>query len=252
MMQCPKCGYTRKSTDDHVHRDICPACGIAYQKWLARQKPATEKAFEEAIPEEEETLDVDHISVWQRLTYVLENTDITTLSARALLLVTLTLWWGSLTIHGIDWEVIGGSFMHNINLAFHEFGHVLFAPLGELMMFLGGSLFQILLPLICLGVFSFQQHDNFAASIMLAWCGQSFVDVAPYIRDAEYRALPLVGGATEANHDWGNILTMLDAVSSCYTLAKISFAIGVMVMLLGLAWSIYLLWLQYRSLPQTH
>ncbi len=142
--------------------------------------------------------------------------------------------------------------MHNINLAFHEFGHVLFAPLGELMMFLGGSLFQILLPLICLGVFSFQQHDNFAASIMLAWCGQSFVDVAPYIRDAEYRALPLVGGATEANHDWGNILTMLDAVSSCYTLAKISFAIGVMVMLLGLAWSIYLLWLQYRSLPQTH
>lgn len=89
------------------------------------------------------------------------------------------LWWGSITIHGIDWEVIGSSFMHNINLAFHEFGHVFFSPFGTLMMFLGGSLFQnfIAFAALPLAVFTFQQHDNFSAALMLAWCGQSFLSM---------------------------------------------------------------------------
>lgn len=37
MNPCPKCGYRRRDTDSQVHPDICPACGIAYSKWRARQ-----------------------------------------------------------------------------------------------------------------------------------------------------------------------------------------------------------------------
>ena len=248
MTPCPKCQYIRKPSDIHVHTGVCPACGIAYQKWLDKHSSA-----DNASDTTDRIFDDTHItegSFFSRLmatvTEVPHAVDPATFWARTALLATLIVWWGWIAIHGIDWEVIGGSFMHNIDLAFHEFGHVLFSPFGTLMMFLGGSLFQILLPLIPLTVFTFQQRDNFSAAIMLAWCGQNFIDVAPYIRDAEYRALPLVGNATEANHDWGNILTMLNAVHSCYALAKTSFAIGVIVMCVGFLWAIYMLRLQHQ------
>ena len=167
---------------------------------------------------------------------------------RAVAWIGLLLWAVYFTLHGIDWEIIGGSFLHNINLAFHEFGHVFFSPFGDFMMILGGSLFQVTMPLGLMLAFSLYQGDNFGASVMLWWSGQSFVDVAPYIRDAEYRALPLVGGATEESHDWGNLLTMLDSVSSCYALATTSFVIGVCLMALGLAWGANLLRLQFQAL----
>ena len=254
-MQCPKCHYERKTSDAHIHEGICPACGIAYQKWIDRHQNANNEYKENFSADSDvfsNGVDSNEERFFPRLvasfTATPSTVDSTTFWARIALLAAIMLWWGSITIHGIDWEVIGGSFMHNINLAFHEFGHVFFSPFGTLMMFLGGSLFQILLPLLPLAVFTFQQHDNFSAALMLAWCGQSFIDVAPYIRDAEYRALPLVGGATEVNHDWGNILTMLDAVQSCYTLAKISFGIGLVVMCAGFLWASYMLYLQYQTM----
>jgi hypothetical protein len=255
-MKCPKCHYIRKATDTHIHEGVCPACGIAYQKWLERQQAATQNAAASAntIEENNETIEEEHYSFWQQLFFTVTATPTTVEPAifwsRTVLWLALAIWWGWIALHGIDWEIIGGSFMHNIDLAFHEFGHVFFAPFGTLMMFLGGSLFQILLPLVPLVVFSFQQRDNFSAGLMLAWCGQNFIDVAPYIRDAEYRALPLVGGASEANHDWGNILTMLDTVQSCYTLAKISFTIGIVIMAAGFAWAAYMLWLQHRMMEK--
>lgn len=257
-MQCPKCRYIRQASDTHIHADICPACGIAYQKWIDRHQntsnaseenhPANSEFFSEDVDSEEERFFPRLIASF---TATPSAVDPIIFWARVALLVAIAFWWSSMAIHGIDWEVIGGSFMHNINLAFHEFGHVFFSPFGTLMMFLGGSLFQVLLPLIPLAVFSFQQHDNFSAALMLAWCGQSFIDVAPYIRDAKYRALPLVGGATEVNHDWGNILTMLDAVQSCYTLAKISFGIGIVVMCAGFLWASYMLYLQYQTMQSS-
>ena len=41
-----------------------------------------------------------------------------------------------------------GSMSHDeLTILFHEFGHVFFRPFGEFMTILGGSLFQVLLPL---------------------------------------------------------------------------------------------------------
>lgn len=254
MTRCPKCHYLRKPGDTHVHEGICPACGIAYRKWLEKQQAANKQDIQDSdgIGEHEDA--GSNHSLAARLlatfTWVPEQVDPIAFWLRASLLAAVAAWAGWLVSHGIDWEIIGGSFMHNVNLAFHEFGHVLFSPFGTFMMFLGGSLFQILLPLVPLAVFSFQQQDNFSASLMLVWCGQNFIDVAPYIRDAEYRGLPLVGGGGEESHDWGNILTMLDAVDSCYALAKASFTIGILVMLAGFLWGAYILLLQYRVLRQ--
>ena len=257
MNPCPKCGYERRPHETHVHAGICPACGVAYEKWLARQQnlatpvPPVGQNRQGLVEDEGHDDGADDVPVsWrERLQWtflsVPPQVDGPTLCGRAVVWLAILSWALYFTWHGIDWEIIGGSFLHNINLAFHEFGHVFFSPFGDFMMILGGSLFQVLLPLGLLLAFSLLQADNFGASVMLWWCGQSFVDVSPYIRDAEYRGLPLVGGGTEESHDWGNLLTMLDAVRSCYALANTSFAIGVVLMFAGLGWGLYLLWHQY-------
>ncbi|MCB1630878.1 MAG: hypothetical protein KDI23_03550 [Pseudomonadales bacterium] len=178
-----------------------------------------------------------------QLSEVPETVDTLAFAARALLLAFLAAWSVWFIVHGIDAVTIGNSFLHGVDLAFHEFGHLFFRPFGEFMTILGGSLFQILLPLTLLAGFVLRQRDNFAAAVTLWWCGQNFIDLSPYIRDAEYRVLPLVGGGEES-HDWGNLLERLDAIGSCHILARSSFTIGTLLMLLALLWGGWLLWLQ--------
>ena len=83
--------------------------------------------------------------------------------------------------------------MHMINLVFHEAGHVIFHLLGNFMSILGGSLLQLIVPVIFL--FSFlQRKDAFAASIMLWWLAQSMMDLVAYIDDAQRQEMWLLGG----------------------------------------------------------
>jgi len=98
-------------------------------------------------------------------------------------------------------DAMGGP-LHGINLAIHETGHFVFMPFGEMMGFLGGSLFQILLPLVFVGYF-LKERDGFGAAVALWWVGLNFWDVSPYIADAQAQMLPLVGGGV---HDWAVLL----------------------------------------------
>lgn len=237
MSACPKCHYVRQARDAAVHPDICPACGIAINKWRPRD-PVNET---ETMIEQ-----VQRMSLREHFMQLPSRVDSGSLWGRAIIWLGLVIWAGWFVVNGIDWEIIGGSFMHNINLPFHEFGHVLFMPFGRFMAILGGSLFQILLPLGLFVAFSFFQNDNFAASVTLWWCGQSFVDLAPYIADAEYRLLPLVGGGGEESHDWGNLLTMMNMVDSAHSIARASFFIGTVIMVLALVWGYQLLSKQKR------
>jgi hypothetical protein len=246
MERCPKCGHRPGAADASVPEGVCPACGIAWAKWLARQQGAA--TAQPPAPRE----DQDTRSLALRLREQLLQTPDATDSGwqwRAGLLAALAAWTLWFAVHGIDWEIIGNSFLHRANLAFHEFGHLFFRPFGEFMTILGGSLFQLLLPLALAGYFVVQQQDNVAAAVALWWCGQNFVDLAPYIRDAEYRVLPLVGGGGEESHDWGNLLTRMDAVESCYALARGSFALGLLIMLLALAWGGWVLWRWRAAAP---
>ena len=79
------------------------------------------------------------------------------------------------------------------------------------------------MPIWLMLVFVLKQRDNFAASIMLCWCGQNFIDLSPYINDAQYRSLPLVGGGGEESHDWGNLLTTMNLLDKTHSIAQASF-----------------------------
>ena len=249
---CPKCGYQRQPIDLNIHEGICPACGIAYKKWLAQTQPNSSaehgtESHHEHIPYNEDKL---LHRILEELRYVPERTDPTAFWGRAIALPLLTLWGLSFIYGGIDWESINGSFMHSINLPFHEFGHVLFRPFGRFMTILGGSLFQVLMPLGLMFAFLIQRRDTFGASLMLWWSGQSFIDLSPYIADAPYRGLPLVGGMGEEAHDWGNLLTMTNAIDSAASIARFSFTLGSLLVLTASCWGAYVLWLQYQRLEQ--
>ncbi len=248
--RCPKCGYQRQTQDHHVHELICPSCGIAYAKW--RGDSGTESQPQRNLFNRLDESDTPSrfAELRQFFLYVPDQIDSLAFWGRVVLLSLFSLWGAWFIFHGVNWETIGSSFLHNVNLPFHEFGHVLFSPFGNFMLILGGSLFQILMPLIALFSFSWQMRDNFAAAIMLWWSGQNMIDVAPYIADAKTRSLPLIRGLSDDYHDWGNLLTMLNCVDSAPTIANITFLFGVATIIFAIYWATLLLLKQKRNLHE--
>jgi hypothetical protein len=108
----------------------------------------------------------------------------------------------------------------DIDLAIHEFGHMLFMPfgiqfLGNTMMILGGSLTQVAFPLLFVGYFLRKQDDGrrrdvFAAMVCLWWSAINLLDVSIYCADSRAGELMLLDGLTgkeSDGHDWNNLLT---------------------------------------------
>ena len=90
----------------------------------------------------------------------------------------------------------------NVNLPIHETGHIVFAPFGELLAAMGGSIFQVIFPAVFV-VYFVRRRDGFAASVALWWVAENLWYVAVYVADARAQALPLVGGG---EHDWAFVL----------------------------------------------
>ncbi len=172
------------------------------------------------------------------------------MAGRALLLGALALWTAGFLRSGLDAEHLGGSFLHLVNLPFHEAGHVLFVVFGRFMMTLGGSLLQVAVPVVCAAVFLTRTRDPFAASAALWWAGQSLMDLAPYIADARALRLVLLGGHTGAEvegHDWEYLLQTLGWLHRDIALGRASFALGALLMVAALGWGAAVLVRQYRT-----
>lgn len=156
--------------------------------------------------------------------------------ARAALLLGLALWTIQFARTPLSDDAMA-SFLHLPDLVFHEAGHMLFAPFGQFLTVLGGSLTQVLIPVIAAIAF-LRQEEPFSASICTWWAGQNLVDLAPYIADARALQLVLLGGHTGAEvegHDWEFILTQLGMMRLDRTLGTVSYAAGIIIMLASLA-----------------
>ncbi|MES1254798.1 MAG: hypothetical protein ABUS56_04270 [Acidobacteriota bacterium] len=157
---------------------------------------------------------------------------------RGVFLLLLAAWTTTL-VGGVNAERVNGSFLHLPNLVFHEAGHILFIPFGRFMTVLGGSLTQVLVPLVCAAAFLWQTRDPFGAAVAVWWAGENLLDVAPYINDARDLQLMLVGGHTGAEvegHDWEYLLNTLGVAHLDHTIAASVQAIGVFIMIVALAW----------------
>lgn len=131
------------------------------------------------------------------------------------------------------------SFLHLPDLIFHEAGHIIFSPFGPFMTAFGGSLLQVLVPVIAAVAF-IRQDDPFSAAICAWWAGQNLVDLAPYIAYARSLALVLLGGRTGAEvegHDWEFILTQLGITHLDRHVGYASYAAGLVIMLGSLVYA---------------
>jgi hypothetical protein len=172
---------------------------------------------------------------------------------RLLALLLMVVWGGYFLMLPWRSQEIGASFLHGINLVFHEAGHVIFAPFGRFMMFLGGSLNQVLVPLIFGVVFFVKYRNAFGAAFCLAWVGQSLKDVAPYIADARIMDMPLLGEMDDEDvesradrHDWHNLLGDLGWLQHEVTLGRAVAFVGGTLMVLACLWGALVLWRQWQ------
>jgi len=160
--------------------------------------------------------------------------------ARAALVVLLGWWTLTFATSSVASNAAGLSFLHLVNLPFHEAGHILFAPFGRFLAILGGSLLQVVIPLVCAWTLRRRTEDPFGAAVCAWWAGENLVDLAPYIADARALQLILIGGHTGAEvegHDWEALLTTLGWMRYDVALGKASHALGIVVMVAALAWA---------------
>lgn len=233
---CPKCKSLRldKSLE-------CPHCGVIYHKYQSyKTRRKTFGSSHETASNYKELLFHPGRKINTATTY-----------GHTLILCIIGIYTFPLIFSGIASNYAGEAFIHLINIPFHEFGHLLFRPLGRFMTSLGGSITQLLIPAVCVYVFLFKYQNTFGAAVSLWWFGENFIDMAPYINDARSLTLPLLGGNTGMNtpygfHDWQYILTETGLKSWDHSLAKFSHIIGAIVMITALAWATRILFLQYK------
>lgn len=116
--------------------------------------------------------------------------------------------------------------LSNFLLIIHEAGHTLLGIFGfRTLTILGGSLFEILLPLLILAYHWYNQLRT-GIQLSLYLVGYAFVNVSFYVADAGARQLPLIGGLSKEAHDWHNLLGMWGITHHDLTLGVLLVALG--------------------------
>jgi hypothetical protein len=222
MNACPKCGAAVASDSAE-----CSSCGVVFDK-LERRVAAAAPDYVPPVavvapvaiqpPADTPEEPVSAIVWWTRAVLLL-------------ILVWLTFRFARVPL------ATGGTvaFLDLPNLVFHEAGHVVFSPFGRFMTVLGGSLLQILIPLIIAGAFV-RERQLFNACLCTWWAGQNMLDVAVYMADARALRLVLVEG-----HDWEYLLTALGLIHRDRIIGLWTHYLGVLVMLASIGFAARLL-----------
>ena len=226
--RCPKCDCR---FDPPLNGEsACPDCGIWFHKWQEEGEPSTV----ELVSTISDPLDVKGDPIYY--------------GGHLLVLLLIAIWGVRLASYDYRTGEINSSFMHSILLPIHEAGHVFMIPFGEFLTILGGSLFQVALPLGIAATFLFRQRDEFGAAVCLWWAGASFVDLSPYIWDSINPQLLLIGGGTgeDGPHDWIYLLERLGMLHRAHGLGMFIHHFGVVVILAGVALCGRWAWLRKR------
>jgi hypothetical protein len=231
-VRCPKCAADVPDADLE-----CGHCGIVFAKHLKREEPLPRNLKDaQSGSSRISHLDDDRRGLAALLLGVESETTMPVAVGRGMFLLLLGIGTMTLASRGVTAE----SFMHLPNLVFHEAGHFLFLPFGRFMNVFGGSLTQVLVPLVCAGAFLWQTRDAFGAAFAVWWAGESLTDVAPYINDARDLQLVLLGGRTGAEvegHDWEYLLNAMGVAHKDHAIAAVVQTIGTLIMIAALVWA---------------
>lgn len=122
--------------------------------------------------------------------------------------------------------------LDDVNLAVHEAGHVFFQAFGDPWHTLGGSLFQVIVPVVFVGYF-IKSRQRFSVAITLIWVAISVLNVATYVGDARSQDLPLLGGENTV-HDWWFLLTEWDLLQRDREVAGLLRSVGAVTLAVSL------------------
>lgn len=248
-MLCPHCKFQQPNQQTE-----CLRCGIIFAKYNPALHPDRQSAISTKARDTTCAAPLYLVPKWgKELLFPVDDPISPVAYGGRLLVYGGLLFWGwKFLSTPMETNYVGESFMHLINLPFHEAGHLMFRPLGRFLHVLGGTIGQLLMPLICLGALLLRNRDAFGAGVALWWFAESAMDIAPYINDARALDLVLLGGVTgkdvEDYHDWEQILRILGWLHYDHAIAGAVYTIGSLFMILAYLWAGYVLLLQFKHL----
>jgi hypothetical protein len=122
-----------------------------------------------------------------------------------------------------------------VNLIIHEGGHFFFSWFGHTIMILGGTLGELLVPLLCAAYFGWKRETT-AVAFCSFWFFENFLYIGTYMADARTSALPLVGSEES---DWTILFTEWGLLVKDQQIGATMHALGWLGMLATVAWLAY-------------
>ncbi len=133
----------------------------------------------------------------------------------------------------------GFLFLDYVNLLIHEAGHFFFSWFGYTITILGGTLGELIVPLLCAAYF-FWHREIAGFAFACFWFFENFPYIGTYMADARDQALPLVGSG---EHDWGILFGQWGLLEQDRRIGGLFGAVGWVGMVATVAW---LAWRTFR------
>ena len=121
--------------------------------------------------------------------------------------------------------------LDNVTLIFHEAGHWIFYFFGMFLYVLGGSLMQLLVPIL-VSITFYRQQSYFATGFGLFWLGDSLIGLSYYVADARAQQLQLLSDS--ALHDWNWLLTSMNLLPYDSLIGAVLHVLGVLTLIGGI------------------
>jgi hypothetical protein len=137
----------------------------------------------------------------------------------------------------------GFLFLDYVNLIIHEGGHFFFSWFGYTITILGGTLGELLVPLLCAAYF-FVQRETSGFAFCMFWFFENFPYIGTYMADARVRELPLIGPGGGEDHDWAILFSQWGLLYHDQTIGQVVRTLGWLGMLAVTAW---LAWRTYTN-----
>ena len=129
----------------------------------------------------------------------------------------------------------GFLFLDYVNLMIHEGGHFFFSWFGETIHILGGTLGELIVPLLCAAYFfCHREITGFAFSIF--WFFENFPYIGTYMADARTASLPLVGSDES---DWTLLFTQWGLLAEDQKIGGFLRVLGFLGMIAVVTWLAY-------------
>ena len=132
-------------------------------------------------------------------------------------------------------DTSGFLFPDFVNLMIHEGGHLFFSWGGHTLMILGGTLGELLVPLLC-GIYFYFHGQTYGFTFSAFWFFENFLYIGTYMKDARAEALPLINGDIG---DWTILFGQWNLLLADQKIGQFVRTLGWLGMCATLAWLAY-------------